>query len=149
MWQLYWNLQNVLSQDIISISTTIFRRTRILRNSKQRQINVACTIRTNRFKSPPFLSDKEIKKEGRGFSEELVNAEGDIVVVKWFENRAVSLASNFIGIEKTDKVKIWDKKQNKYIEVNRPEIEKMYNQSKGGVDLCDRLLGLYRIYIRS
>ncbi|KAJ8953511.1 hypothetical protein NQ318_023634 [Aromia moschata] len=46
------------------------------------------------------------------------------------------MASNFIGVGNTDKVR-------------RPEIIKKYNASMGGVDKVDFLIGLYRIFIRS
>lgn len=94
------------------------------------------------------MSDKEMKKEARGFSEEVVSQDG-IVVVKWLDNRTVCLASNYIGKGIEDQAKRWDKSNSQYVQISRPEVVKEYNHSMGGVDLLDQLISLYRIFIRS
>ncbi|XP_046401535.1 piggyBac transposable element-derived protein 3-like [Ischnura elegans] len=121
----------------------------LLQVLKAKKIFAAGTIRINRFSNPPVISDKEGKKRERGYSQEVSSLDGDVVVVKWLDNRGVVLASNYIGIGEEDKVKRWDKKSSKYIEVSRPEIVKRYNHGMGGVDLLDQLVSLYRIFIRS
>lgn len=120
----------------------------LLTQLKEKEILAAGTIRINRFFHPPVLSDKEMNRQGWGFSEEVVSQDG-IVVVKWLDNRTVCLASNYLGKGTEDEAKRWDKKNSQYIEINRPEIVKRYNQSMGGVDLLDQLISLYRIFIRS
>lgn len=93
------------------------------------------------------MPDKEtLKKEG-GFPEEICSTD-DITLVKWVDNKTVVLGSNFIGKGETDKVERWDKKQNKYVTIDRPEIVKLYNHGMGGVDLFDQLM-YYRIFIKS
>ncbi|KAI4464418.1 tubulin monoglycylase ttll3 [Holotrichia oblita] len=90
----------------------------------------------NYFSSYKLLNDdKAIKKEGT--SEEVINTDG-VVIVKWFDNRTVCLASNYVGKCVKDKVKRSDKKEAKYTTIERPEIIKDYNQSMGGVDLLDQ-----------
>lgn len=121
----------------------------LLQMLKSKNILAAGTIRVNRFNKPPLLTDKEISKRPRGSSDQVVSRDGDIVLVKWLDNRTVTLASNFIGIGEEDKVKRWDKKNCKYIEIDSPEIIKMYNKSMGGVDLLDRMISHHRISIRS
>lgn len=103
----------------------------------------------NRFQNPPFSSDKEIKKEKRGHTEQLVNSEEDVVLVRWLDNKKVILASNFVGEGEMDVVKRWEAKQSKFVDVPRPEIVKQYNHGMGGVDLMDRMLSYYRIFIKS
>ncbi|KAG5896871.1 hypothetical protein JTB14_017685 [Gonioctena quinquepunctata] len=50
---------------------------------KDKQIYAAGTIRTNRFFKPPLMTDREMKKKNRGFSEEIVDEkEENVVVVK-------------------------------------------------------------------
>jgi hypothetical protein len=47
------------------------------------------------------------------------------------------LASDFFGIGENDEVEGWDRKAAKYVAVKEPEVVKLYNKSKGGVDLLD------------
>lgn len=61
----------------------------------------------------------------------------------------VLMASNFIGIGNVDIVRRWSKSQRFYIQVQRPEVIKLYNSSMGGVDKMDFLTQLYRINICS
>lgn len=61
----------------------------------QKKIYAAGTIRMDRFAKPPFTKDSEMKKKGRGCSEEVVSANGSVTCVKWYDNKCVALASNF------------------------------------------------------
>lgn len=121
----------------------------LLQYLKGKNILAAGTARINRFANPPFLPEKEIKKKPRGFMQQVFSEDHDIVLVKWFDNRIVSLASNFVGIGQPDQIKRWDKSTKKYIEISRPQVIQAYNSSMGGVDKMDFLIGLYRIFIRS
>lgn len=114
----------------------------------EKSIYAIGTIRINRFSSPPLPSDSAMKKEGRGSCNTVVSSDG-IVVTKWYDNKAVIIASNFIGKGIYDKCRRWDKSEKKYIEVDRPECIKMYNNNMGGVDKLDFLLSLYRSHVRS
>jgi Transposase IS4 len=69
--------------------------------------------------------------------------------VKWYDNRSVVLASNFVGVGNADEVRRWDKKTKSFVMVKRPEIVKQYNGSMGGVDKLDQLVSLYRTFIKS
>ncbi|XP_043262460.1 piggyBac transposable element-derived protein 3-like [Colletes gigas] len=96
----------------------------------------AGTVRMNRFYKPHFISDKDIKKKKRGYSEDLVSQDG-IIMVKWLDNKPVHMASNFVGTGTIDKAKRWDKQKSAYIEIDRPEVVRQYNSNMGGVDLLD------------
>lgn len=113
----------------------------------QKQIYAAGTIRLDRFSKPPFESDAIMKKRGRGSADEV--ASGSVTCVKWYDNKCVSLASNYLGIGKCDKASRYDKSKNKTIEISRPEIVRNYNTYMGGVDLLNQMISYYRIYIRS
>ncbi|XP_026819434.1 uncharacterized protein LOC113558122 [Rhopalosiphum maidis] len=47
----------------------------------------------------------------------------NIGLVKWFDNKAVTLGSNYVTSGDVDKVERWDKKKKAYVEIERPEIE--------------------------
>lgn len=97
----------------------------LLQILKANKIFAAGTIRINRFSNPPVLGDKELKRMGRGSYDEVTSGDGDVVLVKWLDNRSVVLASNFIGSGNIDEVSRWDKGKKKYISVTRPEIVKL------------------------
>ncbi|XP_068084155.1 piggyBac transposable element-derived protein 3-like [Anabrus simplex] len=121
----------------------------LLQLLKSRKICAGGTARLNRFANPPLLCDKDLKKKGQGSFDQVVSADGDVVVVKWMDNRSVALASNFVGSGELDVVERWDRVLKTYVKVSRPEIVRLYNHAMGGVDLLDQLIALYRIYIRS
>ena len=73
----------------------------------------------------------------------------DVVLSKPFDNKCVSMGSNFIGKGQEDTCRTWDKQRKEYIQVKRPEVIKCYNMSMGGVDKLDFLVSIYRIFIKS
>lgn len=110
---------------------------------------LACgTIRINRFANPPLPSDKEIMKKERGCSFEAISFD-HIIVVKWVDNKVVNLASTFPGGGIPDQARRYDKKEKQYIQIDRPEIVKLYNHGMGGVDLFDQMISYYRTFLRS
>lgn len=126
-----------------------FNSVEVLQELSKKGILAAGTVRPNRLGKCNFKSDNELKKLGRGTSECRVTKDGDIVAVRWFDNKAVNLASNFVAIDPVDHVRRWDKKQKTHISIERPAIIRLYNKSMGGVDKSDFLVALYRTFIRS
>ncbi|KAJ3640471.1 hypothetical protein Zmor_003765 [Zophobas morio] len=106
------------------------------------------TIRANRFCKPKLVEDKEMKKKGRGACDVSVSKDG-VVITKWFDNKPIMVASNFIAVGNKDNCQRWDKKNKMYIEIPRPEAIALYNGNMGGVDKVDFLLSIYRSYRRS
>lgn len=92
-----------------------------------------------------FVSDAELRKKGRGYADQLVRNDGQISLVKWQDNKAVTLVSSALGKEPTDICQRWCKKDKIYKNVNRPNIIKEYNSNMGGIDLLDRIISFYRI----
>ena len=109
------------------------------------------TVRPNRLSNCKLPADKDLKKRGRGSHvEKVAIADGiDIAVVQWFDNRSVTLLSSFVGAEPTEKVRRWCKTSKSYMEVQCPQVVRIYNKHMGCVDLMDSLIGLYRTRIRS
>lgn len=125
-----------------------FSNYQLLQYLKHKNIFATCTARIDRFSHPPFSSDNDMKKQGRGVMEQVISPDG-VVLTKWFDNKAVVVASNFMGIGETDICRRWDKKTKEYVEVPRPEVIKNYNANMGGIDKMDFLITIYRTFIRS
>uniref|UniRef100_A0A8D0AN67 PiggyBac transposable element-derived protein domain-containing protein n=1 Tax=Sander lucioperca TaxID=283035 RepID=A0A8D0AN67_SANLU len=115
----------------------------------ERKIHAAGTARVSRFARPPLQSDKEMAKKPRGSCDEVVSRDGKVALVKWYDNRSVVMASNFVGVGRMNEVQRWDKKKAQFLMVSRPEVVKLYNEAMGGVDLLNQLVSLYRTEIRS
>lgn len=143
--------KNVKSNSHYIFFDNFFSSFGLFEKLQHKQIYAVGTIRTNWFKNPPFMSDKDMRKIGRGttfeISTDIPNV--NISLVKWYDNKPVHLASNFVGSGEVDTVIRWDKKNLKYIEIERPEIVRVYNKSMGGVDRMDQNVSYYRIFIRS
>lgn len=101
-------------------------------------------------------SDSEIKKEPRGFSSEFVASSYGVncTNVLWKDNKSVRLAPTYVGVEQFDrtnpnqqpsKAARFDRKQEKKIEIDCPQIIKECNSHMGGVDLMDGLMGRYHV----
>lgn len=106
------------------------------------------TLRKNRIEGCPLLSDKDLKKRGRGSYDHRINGEG-IIVVKWVDNKAVCLASTAGGIRPTGTAQRYDKDAKAKVPIPCPRIIQLYNEHMGGVDLSDMLVELYRIPSRA
>jgi len=114
----------------------------------QNKIYAAGTIRVNRFANPPFISDKQLSKMARGTSFE-VTSNNKIGVLKWYDNKAVNMASNFILSGEPKFVKRYDRKLKNIVEIEQPEVIQLYNTNMGGVDKHDQMVSYYRTFLKS
>ena len=113
----------------------------------KRGIGATGTLREDRLHGAPLMPRKQMEKKDRGYMEEVFT--GSTSIVKWKDNKVLSVASNNFRSEPIQKAKRWSKIAKKYIEVDMPNSIKIYNQEMGGVDLFDQQVAAYRIRIRS
>ncbi|KAK3880920.1 hypothetical protein Pcinc_014570 [Petrolisthes cinctipes] len=81
------------------------------------------TVQQTRLHGLTFKSDKQLQGQGRGTYEEWETQYDDktkITALKWFDNRAVHLASTFATSYPLDKCQRFDRKMKERIEVPRP-----------------------------
>ncbi|XP_053603783.1 LOW QUALITY PROTEIN: piggyBac transposable element-derived protein 2-like [Plodia interpunctella] len=108
-------------------------------------------VRQNRLKDAgnKMVSEKILKKKGRGSFSQVVCNENKISVVKWFDNKQVTLVSSYTDAYPLEKIKRCCKESKGRVDVTCPQIVKHYNRHMGGVDLADMLISLYRTGIKS
>ena len=106
------------------------------------------TFRPNRIKIS-FQDEKQLKTAGRGSHDSLVHPGGNIVAVKWFDNRAVHSVSTYTGVEPISEIRRFDRKQRDYVSIPCPAIIHEYNSFMGGIDLMDCLVALYKYIFKS
>jgi hypothetical protein len=72
-----------------------------------------------------------------------------IMVVKWFDNGPVHIASNFAGVQPMVIVGRWCPDEKKRKTIVCPRVVKAYNGGMCGVDFPNILISLYRIKVKS
>ncbi|XP_064607844.1 piggyBac transposable element-derived protein 3-like [Liolophura sinensis] len=107
-----------------------------------------CTIRQNRLRHCPVMSEKDIKKAGRGSMDQCVDKDNNVVVCAWQDSRRVLTASNYVGVDPVDECKRYDRKLKQEITIPRPAIVSIYNKFMGGVDKADMMISLYKTKFR-
>ncbi|KAK2721533.1 hypothetical protein QYM36_003729 [Artemia franciscana] len=80
------------------------------------------TIRSNRMRGAVLDTDANMKKKGRGSVDFRFERHSEVSVVKWYDNKAVHLASSYCAVTPIDKCQRWDGTTRKYVEVDRPRI---------------------------
>ena len=129
------------------VCDNFFGSIQLLKKLTERQIAGTCTMREDRLAGAPLKSKKILDKEKRGSMDEAYT--GNISLVKWKDNKVVSVASNKERCTPLQKVERWDKTQKKRLNIDMPNSIHIYNKHMGGVDLFDQQVSAYRIRIRS
>ena len=119
----------------------------LLKELGTRDVAGTCALREDRLSGAPLKSRKAMEKESRGSLDEAFT--GNISVVKWKDNKVVSIASNKTRSIPLQKARRYDRVAKKYIDVDMPNSISTYNKHMGGVDLFDQQVATYRIRIRS
>lgn len=115
----------------------------LLSRLKTLNIPAACTLRKDRMDRCPLKSEKALRGEGRGSVDFRLTTAG-VLLMKWFDNKEVTVGSNHYSVHPTTMVRRWDKKNKVYVTVPCPAVITAYNKGMGGVDRCDQLLSFYR-----
>ena len=110
----------------------------MLTELKNKAFCVLAVLKTNEMEKPVFISKNEMKKGGRETMDTHVSKDKNMCVVRCQDNNMVNIASTFLGISHKDKIKRWNIKEKKYIEVDRLETIKFYNDYMEGVEIMDR-----------
>lgn len=96
-----------------------------------------------------ILGEKDLKKKGRGSYDHRVEENNNIVAVRWFDNKAVTLLSTHTGVQPLMTAKRWNKKKEDHAVLPMPAIIDDYNKHMGGIDLLDSFLAKYRFKMKS
>uniref|UniRef100_A0A3P9CGC1 PiggyBac transposable element-derived protein domain-containing protein n=1 Tax=Maylandia zebra TaxID=106582 RepID=A0A3P9CGC1_9CICH len=92
---------------------------------------------------------KSLAQRGRGSVDARVNKEESMVIVKWYDNKSVTLISSYCATEPQDTIRRWSKSGKAFVEVKRPHIVKEYNTFMGGIDLLDACIARYKYHMKS
>lgn len=106
------------------------------------------TLREARTGDCPLKASKEMKKEQRGFHDYMYDKTGEVLFVRWNDNRSVTIGTNFDTIEPEVKVSRWSREAKQRVTIRQPQVVRTYNAYMGGVDHHDWLVGKYAIGVR-
>lgn len=94
-------------------------------------------------------NEAEMKKDGRGCFTFQTDQNTGMVILRWYDNKCVTLVSTYLNVDESVIVKRWNLANKCYVDIVCPIIVKAYNTSMGGVDLADMLIALYRCKIKT
>ena len=106
------------------------------------------TMRENRLSKCPLKDSKLLKKEKRGSYDYRFDCNEEILIVKWLDNKCVTVGTNHDTVEQAKTVQRWQKERKAKGPVSQPHVLYSYNQNMGGVDKHDWLVGKYSVGIR-
>ncbi|XP_022164201.1 piggyBac transposable element-derived protein 3-like, partial [Myzus persicae] len=107
------------------------------------------TVQQNRLRNCPLLDEKMFKKKGRGSYSAKCDKKKNFMVVKWFDNKSVCLASSYVGVHPLSTTRRYNKTTKSRVDVSMPQIVKHYNSHMGVVDLADMLIAIYRTNMKT
>ncbi|KAL3189493.1 hypothetical protein MRX96_002799 [Rhipicephalus microplus] len=122
----------------------LFASAELLAEMKQRDLGCTSTLRSGRTGRCPLQNEKELKTNGRGSFDFRHEKGSGIVICQWYDNRTVTIGSNKHSVNPVGSCRRYDRKKKSFVDVQRPGLVKVYNQSMGGVDRADQLLAFYR-----
>ena len=93
------------------------------------------TLNVQRSRKCPIPSEKDLKKGGRGATAEIKSSNKPLVVTSWYDNKRVTLISNFVGKNNVDQCTRFDRKERSNIKVQRPTAVRIYNSFVGGLSV--------------
>lgn len=112
--------------------------------------NYLCTgtIRDNRLRKCPILSQNDMKKLPRGTYSSVTDTANGIHVCRWMDNSIVTMISTAHGNYPISQVKRFSNKEKKTITIACPNVVKQYNSNMGGTDQLNQDANRLRIGIR-
>ena len=131
------------------VMDNFFTSPRLLRLLKGNGIATTGTVRANRTENAPLQAVDDMKKEARGTSDVVSDNKSNVTLVRWKDNKVVTVASTLYGKEPMKRAHLYIKDKGGRVEIDQPNPISVYNKTMGGVDRMDQNIGAYTINIRS
>ena len=131
------------------VMDNFFTSVKLLKHLKMKNVFATGTIRANRTEKAPLQDIKVMEKKPRGTHEVVVDVNSDLAVVRWKDNKVVTVASTYCGASPIGKAKRFSHADRRTIEISLPQVVRVYNMGMGGVDRLDQNLAVYMVNHRS
>ena len=106
------------------------------------------TVRANRTENAPLQALDDMKKKERGSSDVVNDNKSNVTLLRWKDNKVVTVASTLYGKEPMKRARRYMKDKGGRVEIDQPNSISVYNKTMGGVDRMDQIIGAYMINIR-
>ena len=126
-----------------------FTNPNLLRILKAKGIAATGTVRINRLENALLQPIKEMEKLERRASDVVTDKNSNLMLVRWKDNKVVTVTSTFVGKMPFRKAHRYVKAQNGRAEIDQPQSIFLYNKGMGGVDRLDQNISSYMISHRS
>ena len=127
------------------IMDNFFTSLNLLRIRKAKGIAATGTARINRLEYAPLRPIKEMEKLERGASDVVTDKNSNLTLVRWKDNKLVTVASTFVGKMPLRKDHRYVKAQNGRTEIDKPQSIFLYNKGMRGVECLDQNISSYKI----
>ena len=97
-----------------AIADNFFTSMALILALKEKDIVFFGTVRSNRMANCHLQDEKELKKIGRGSFDHRVEITHQVCIVRWYDNRALTVASSYLGFEPLNLAKRWDKSSKQF-----------------------------------
>ena len=131
------------------IMDNFFTSPNLLRILKVKDIAATETLRMKCIENAPLRSIKEMEKLERGASDVVTDKNSNLMLVRWKDNKVVTVASTFVGKIALRKARRYVKAQNGRAEIDQPQGIFLYDKGMGGVDRPDQNISSYMLGHRS
>ena len=115
---------------------------------QQKGFRTTGTIRDNRTNRRLLKTPQQVEKMTRGSYDYRFEINDEVLTVRWKDNKAVGIASNFDTILPEVSVQRWSSENKSRIPIVQPYVIHTYNNYMGGVDHHDWLLEKHFVSIR-
>ena len=131
------------------VMDNFFTNPNLLRLLKGNGMAATGTVRANRTENAPLQAVDDMKKEARGSSDVVNGNKSNVTLVRWKDNKVVTVALTLYGKEPMKRARRYIKDKGSRVEIDQPNSISVYNKTMGGVDRMDQNIGAYMINIRS
>lgn len=126
----------------------LFTSRDLLLHLQEKGFRATGTLRENRLSKCPIKDSKSLGKEPRGCFDYRFDTTGEVLILKWNDNKCVTIATNHETIVPLYQATRWDRKAKEKKQIQQPTVLKKYNCYMGGVDQHDWNVGKYSVQIR-
>uniref|UniRef100_A0A0L8G4M5 PiggyBac transposable element-derived protein domain-containing protein n=1 Tax=Octopus bimaculoides TaxID=37653 RepID=A0A0L8G4M5_OCTBM len=126
----------------------LFPNSDLLMRLREMGFEATGTTRDNHLKRCPLKETALMKMEPRGSYDYRFDINNEILIVRWLDNKCVTIGTNYDSVEPICNVQCWRKVIKGKSNVSQPHVLSTHNNFIGGVHKPDRLVSKYATSVR-